>query len=130
MKESRNHEPLLSGVYFDENSFIHDDSFLHQSYSNKSEQHFVNYWEEQILKQGVFSDFSSVSCVGNYTPVNTTYSEIFSDLKFLTQHDMVDCANEFSPLSQEKLHNNNYLIKICIIMVTKSQENCCSNITV
>ena len=40
---------------------------------------------------------------------------------------MVDCSNEFSPLSWEKLHNNNYLIKICIIMITKFQENCCTN---
>lgn len=40
---------------------------------------------------------------------------------------MAVCTNEFSPLNQEKLHNNNYLIKICIIMITKFYENCCSN---
>lgn len=40
---------------------------------------------------------------------------------------MADYADEFSPLSQEKLHNNNYLIKSHIIMITEFQENCCSN---
>lgn len=40
---------------------------------------------------------------------------------------MADYANEFPPLSQEKLHNNNYLIKSHIIMITEFQENCCSN---
>ena len=71
LKEPKIHEPLLSGVYFDEKSPMHDDlSFLHQSYSDKSEQYFGNYEKEQIFKQGVFSDFSSVSCLRNYTPIN------------------------------------------------------------
>lgn len=60
----------LVGDDVDEKPPMYNDfSSLHQSYSDKSEQHFGNY-KEQILKQGVFSDFSSVCCFGNYTPVN------------------------------------------------------------
>lgn len=59
MKEQRLHEPLLSGVYFNEKSPMQDDlSSFHRSYSDKSEQHFGNYKKEQISKQGVASDFS------------------------------------------------------------------------
>lgn len=99
--------------------------------SYKSEQNSTTTKRKYWSKGSLFLELPSSGCFENYTLLNKKASHkwfwnYFPMYSFWHSMLWLIVPMDFPPLGK-KLHSNNYLIKICIIMITKFQENCCSN---